>query len=64
MQMRINFFQDKGQLKDQLIHIQEPRALTMLGVGKRMPTPSKQGYPFGPRSLGTLATWSLRLLTF
>lgn len=39
MQMRINFFQDKGQLKDQLIHIQERRELTNAGGGVEIPCP-------------------------
>lgn len=52
MQMRINFFQDKGQLKDQLIHIQELRELTNAGGGvEEPPPPPKQGYPLGPGSL-------------
>lgn len=51
MQMRINFFQDKGQLKDQLIHIQELRELTDAGGGVEDAPPSRGTYPLGPESL-------------
>lgn len=55
MQMRINFFQDKGQLKDQLIRIRERRELTSAGGGVEDPPPRPR--PSGGTLLG-LGPWN------